>query len=167
MAGAEAVDTALLLIPLMGFLPARHPRVCSTVKRVVDDLSINGFLHRFLPERLPGQGTCVLGQEEGAFFMCSFWLARWLAATDEVAECDAILAHAKSIAGELRLFSEAVDARSSGFLGNMPLLFSQVEYANAILAVRAARARRQRPGRSKRGRWRSMQAVADQHSARK
>ena len=51
----------------------------------------------------------------------------------------AILRHAEEIAGELGLFSEAVDARSGTFLGNTPLVFSQVEYARAAIALDAVR----------------------------
>ena len=35
--------------------------------------------------------------------------------------------------------AEAVDARSDSFLGNTPLLFSQIEYARAALELDRAR----------------------------
>jgi hypothetical protein len=40
---------------------------------------------------------------------------------------------------ELGLFAEELDVRSGAFLGNYPLLFSQVEYIRVILALNEAR----------------------------
>jgi GH15 family glucan-1,4-alpha-glucosidase len=135
---AESVDAALLLIPIMGFLPLDHPRVLSTVERVLERLEINGFLYRFVEKDLPGQGTLPPGEEEGAFLMCTFWLAQFFAQRGKLDTADRILARAESIAGELGLFSEAIDARNGSFLGNTPLLFSQTEYARAAITLAEA-----------------------------
>lgn len=135
----ETVDASLLLLPIMDFIPALHPRVTSTMERIREQLEINGLLHRFVPRQLPGQGSEPLGEEEGAFLMCSFWLARVHAIRDEIEEAEAILGRAEAFAGPLGLFAEGVDARSGSFLGNTPLLFSQVEYAEAALALTQAR----------------------------
>src|SRR6202034_3479816 len=132
---ADTLDAASLLIPLMNVLPARHPRVESTVNQLVNHLEINGFLHRFGRSRSGGGAAGTIGDEEGAFLMCSFWLAQVLAQTGQTARAEAILRRAEEIAGELGLFPEAVDARVGAFLGNMPLVFSQVEYARAVIAL--------------------------------
>lgn len=131
----EAVDAALLLMPLVGFLPADDPRVCATAARIVEELMVNGYLHRFDPSAVRGQPDDHLSEAEGAFQMCTFWLAHYHALRGERKEADAILRRAEAVAGEKGLFSEAIDARSAAFLGNMPLLFSQVEYARAALAL--------------------------------
>jgi GH15 family glucan-1,4-alpha-glucosidase len=136
---ADTVDAASLLIPLMKLLPPRHPRVGSTIARLIDHLDVNGFLHRFVNSRTVGSTAETIGDEEGAFLMCSFWLAQVLAQRNEVEQAEAILLHAEAIAGDLGLFPEAVDARSSTFLGNTPLVFSQVEYARAAIALDAMR----------------------------
>jgi hypothetical protein len=39
------------------------------------------------------------------------------------------------------LFAEEADGQEQVFLGNTPLLFAQVEYARAILAIAGARPR--------------------------
>ena len=132
---ADTVDAAALLIPLMELLPARHPRVGSTIARLIDHLDVNGFLHRCIHSRTVGSIAETVGDEEGAFLMCSFWLAQVLAQRGEGEKADAILQRAEAIAGDLGLFPEAVDARSGTFLGNTPLVFSQVEYARAVIAL--------------------------------
>ena len=133
--GADRLDASALLIPLMKILPVRHPRVGSTIERLVEHLDVNGFLHRFVHSRTVGGTAETIGDEEGAFLMCSFWLAQVLAQRNEAERANSILQRAEDIAGELGLFSEAVDARSGTFLGNTPLVFSQVEYARAAIAL--------------------------------
>lgn len=131
----EAVDAASLLMPLMGFLPPDDARVRATVERILRELTVNGFVHRFDARAVPGQPREPLGEAEGAFLMCTFWLAHYHALRGEREAADAILRRAEAAAGEKGLFSEAIDARSASFLGNTPLLFSQVEYARAALAL--------------------------------
>ena len=75
--------------------------------------------------------------------ICSFWLAQVLARQGKLDYAERILQRAEAIAGELNLFSEAVDARDRKFLGNMPLVFSQVEYARAAIALNEMRNRAQ------------------------
>jgi GH15 family glucan-1,4-alpha-glucosidase len=133
--GADSLDAATLLIPAMEFLPADHPRVLATVDRIVECLTIDGFVHRFIPSETPGQGDLPLGEFEGAFWPCTFWLAETYARAGRPAEAEAILTKAEAVAGDLGIFAEEVDARTGAFLGNTPLLFSQVEYVSAVLAL--------------------------------
>jgi GH15 family glucan-1,4-alpha-glucosidase len=139
--GADALDASALLIPLMGLLPVHHPRVTSTMERLIENLDINGFLHRFVDTEVGGGETETVGEAEGAFFICTFWLAQLLAQRDETKRAEEILRRAEEIAGELRLFSEAVDARDATFLGNTPLVFSQIEYSRAAIELDDARER--------------------------
>jgi GH15 family glucan-1,4-alpha-glucosidase len=138
---ADTLDAAALLIPLMGLLPVRHPRVTSTIERLVKGLDVNGLLHRFVDSTVVEGVARAIGDDEGAFLMCSFWLAQVMAQRDEDDKADAILCRAEHIAGELTLFAESVDARNDTFLGNTPLVFSQVEYARAAIALDEARNR--------------------------
>jgi alpha,alpha-trehalase len=91
-----------------------------------------------MTSQLPGQGLLPLGEEEGGFLMYSFWLAQIHALRGEIDKAETILRRAEAIAGPLGLFAEAVDARNNCFLGNMPLLFTQVEYAKAAIALTEA-----------------------------
>ncbi len=132
---ADIVDASALLMPLLNVLPVEHPRVVSTVERLIECLDINGLLHRFIQGEADRADGWTLGDEEGAFLMCSFWLAQTFVQRNELERADAILQRAEHIAGDLGLFAESADARNNTLLGNMPLVFSQVEYARAALAL--------------------------------
>jgi GH15 family glucan-1,4-alpha-glucosidase len=131
----DELDASALLIPIMGFLPVDHPRVVATVDRIVDELAIDGFVHRYTPatDELP------LGKFEGAFLPCTFWLATVLAMAGQTDEARTILAGAEAIADELGLFAEEVDVASRSFLGNTPLLFAHAEYVRAVIAIASGR----------------------------
>ncbi|MGH7173936.1 MAG: glycoside hydrolase family 15 protein [Gemmataceae bacterium] len=133
----DNLDADVLLIPLLGMLPVDHPRVQESVDRVMERLTIDGFVYRFDPLATPGtrEEGIPLGQYEGAFLPCTFWLATILARMGRRAEAEAILERAEKIAGPVGLFAEGVDARSGDFLGNTPLLFSQIVYVRAIRAL--------------------------------
>jgi GH15 family glucan-1,4-alpha-glucosidase len=133
---SDALDGPLLLIPLMGFLPPDHKRVKATITRVAAVLRINGLVHRFIPEQTPGRPNQPMGDKEGAFLMCTFWLAQAWHMIGETAQAELALRRAEQCTGGTGLFSEAADARLvPGALGNTPLLFSQVEYARAARAI--------------------------------
>ena len=136
---ADTLDAAALLIPVMGFLPADHPRVIATVEQIAASLTIDGLVHRFLAAETPGHDDLPLGEFEGAFLPCTFWLATTYAMMGRPDDAEAILARVEPIAGELGLFAEEVDARAGVFLGNSPLLFSHAEYARAVLELAKAR----------------------------
>ena len=69
--GGQAVDASLLMIPLVGFLPAGDPRVRGTVEAVQRELMFDGFVTRY-PTNPQVDG---LPPGEAAFLVCTFWLA--------------------------------------------------------------------------------------------
>ena len=72
----EALDAALLLIPLVGFLPARRPaRASARSRRSSASWSRDGFVLRYPTD----EADDGLPPGEGAFLPCSFWLADALA----------------------------------------------------------------------------------------
>lgn len=135
---ADTLDASVLLIAVMDFLPADHPLVLATAERIVERLTIDGFVHRFIPRDTPGGQDLPVGEFEGAFLPCTFWLATTYAKAGRPDLAEEILRRAERVAGELGLFAEEVDARARTFLGNTPLLFSQVEYVRAIVEIARA-----------------------------
>jgi GH15 family glucan-1,4-alpha-glucosidase len=123
----------------MGFLPADHPRVRSTVDRIATSLMHNGLVYRFDPEELPEPASLPLRTFEGAFFPCTFWLVTAYAMAGRTAQAEALLRRAEAVAGELGVFAEEADRHSAGFLGNVPLVFAQVEYVRAVMELAKAR----------------------------
>ena len=69
--GSKELDASLLMIPLVGFLPASDPRVRGTVAAIERKLMRDGFVERYT--------TCPavegLPPGEGVFLACTFWLA--------------------------------------------------------------------------------------------
>ena len=137
----EALDAAVLLIPLMEFLPAEDPRVGGTLAAIEQELVIDGLVHRFEPGATLGGDQLPVGDYEGAFLPATFWYAHALAKCGRVDEAEVVVQRCESIAGELGLFAEEVDARKQTFLGNTPLLFAHVEYARAVREITEARQR--------------------------
>lgn len=137
--GSEALDGSLLLIPVMGFLPANHPRTRCTVERIVEKLSIDGLVYRFEPLETPVEHQHPMGEFEGSFLPCTFWLATAYALAGHTLDAENILRRVESLTEAVGLFSEEADARNNELLGNYPLLFSQVEYVRAVLALDHAR----------------------------
>jgi GH15 family glucan-1,4-alpha-glucosidase len=139
----RGLDASTLLIPVTGFLPADHPRVLAMVKRIEEALAVGRFVYRFQPDKTPGYTDAPpLGEFEGAFLPCTFWLATTYALQGRVADADDVLSQAEQAAGNLLLFAEEIDPRTGSFLGNTPLLFSQMEYIRAIVALSKARGQR-------------------------
>ncbi len=139
--GSQALDAAVLLIPLMGFLPPDHPRVTGTIAAIERELTIDGLVYRFDPSATLGGDQLPLGEFEGAFLPVTFWFAQALAKAGRADQAEAILKRCEAMAGELGLFAEEVDGRRQIFLGNTPLLFAHVEYVRAVREVAAARDR--------------------------
>lgn len=135
----DTLDASTLLISVFDFLPADHPRVVATIERIEEQLTIDGFVHRFVAGETPGHEDLPVGEFEGAFLPCTFWLAVAYVKAGRLEEAEAILDRAEAIAGPLGLFAEEVDVRTGTFLGNTPLVFSQVTYAKAVLEVAKAR----------------------------
>jgi GH15 family glucan-1,4-alpha-glucosidase len=126
------LDASALLIPLYGLLPPDDPRVLATVQRVVDELTIDGFVYRFDPQGMPGvHGT--MGEFEAAFVPCTLWLASVYRMLGHERASLATLQAVESVAGSTLLLGEAVDPRTRTFAGNFPLAFSHAERVRTAL----------------------------------
>jgi GH15 family glucan-1,4-alpha-glucosidase len=133
----DRLDAAALLIPIMGFLPIDHPRVTATIQRIVDELTIDGFVHRYQPK--DDEHDWKIGEFEGAFLPCTFWLATVHALAGRIDDAEEVLHAVEMVAGDLGLFAEEVDVRDRTFLGNLPLVFAHAEYIRALLTIAVAK----------------------------
>lgn len=136
---ADNLDSATLLISVLDFLPGDHPRVLATIEKISRFLTIDGCAYRFDPRKTPVPGSFPMGQMEGAFLPCTFWLATAHAKASRPEKAEAILQRVEEIAGPLGVFAEAADPRSACLLGNTPLLFSHVEYVRARMEIAKAK----------------------------
>jgi len=128
--GGRALDAALLLLPLVGFLPPRDPRVVATVEAIRRQLG-EVFLRRYLPEEAPDG----LDEEEGAFLLCSLWLAQALALMGRVQEALAVFQRVAGLGRGLGLYAEMVDPASGRFLGNYPQAYTHIALVDTALVL--------------------------------
>lgn len=118
------VDAALLLMPIVGFLPADDPRVLGTIEAVQADLMDDeGFVRRYTSDD-------SLGGSEGAFLLCSFWLADSLTLAGREAEARRLFEKLLSIRNDVGLLAEEYDPQARRHLGNFPQAFSHIGLIN-------------------------------------
>lgn len=110
--GHPDVDASLLMIPLVGFLPADDPRMLATIAKIETDLCSGGLVRRY---RSGDQANI-----EGMFLACSFWLADvyWLAGRHEDAE--ALFTRLLELLNDVGLLAEEYDVETHQQLGNFP-----------------------------------------------
>jgi GH15 family glucan-1,4-alpha-glucosidase len=136
--GDRDLDSAALLIPLLGFLPANDPRVRGTLDAVQSELSDGVLIHRY-------RSSDGLPESDGAHLICSFWLVSCLALSGRVDEAADRLAELCTYATPIGLFGEQVDPSSETPAGNFPSAAAHLALINAALHVGLARARRPSP----------------------
>jgi len=127
--GSSALDASLLMIPLVGFLPASDPRVRGTIEAVERDLTEDGFVLRYRAEE--ASDVDGLSGHEGAFLACSFWLADCLHLLGRTADARVLLTRLLDLRNDLGLLAEEYDARAARQVGNFPQAFSHVSLVNA------------------------------------
>jgi GH15 family glucan-1,4-alpha-glucosidase len=135
--GGEALDAAMLRLAQVRFLPANDPRLRSTIREIENRLGSGVLLRRY---RTDESEDGVYG-DEGAFFMCSFWLVDALAHLGEVEQAERHFERLLTFSSPLVLFSEEVDIRTGELLGNYPQAFTHLALVGAAVNIERARHR--------------------------
>ncbi len=123
----EQLDAANLMLPIIGFIDGKDPRMLSTIDATLEHLVINGLCYRYVdaPEGLTGK--------EATFTLCTFWLVSALLLAGRMVEArdmyEALLARATP----LGLFAEELDPRTGEHLGNFPQAFSHLGVIHAAI----------------------------------
>ncbi|MGH7918155.1 MAG: glycoside hydrolase family 15 protein, partial [Candidatus Binataceae bacterium] len=125
--GAQGLDAALLMIPLVGFLPPKDPRVIATVEAIQRELMMDGLVRRY------GGDSTVDGLPpgEGAFLPCTFWLADNLHMLDRHEEANEVFERLIGLCNDVGLLSEEYDSVLHRQVGNFPQAFSHVALVNS------------------------------------
>ncbi len=124
--GGKSLDAALLMLPLVGFLPAEDPRLLGTVKAIERELLHDGLVLRYLPD---ADVEGITGRE-GYFLPCSFWLADNYALQGRTHEARALFERLLSLRNDVGLLSEEYDPVGGELLGNFPQAFTHVALVN-------------------------------------
>ncbi|HEX8372016.1 MAG TPA: glycoside hydrolase family 15 protein [Chthoniobacterales bacterium] len=125
--GSPHLDASLLMMPLVGFLPASDERVRHTVDAIQRELVQDGFVLRYRTENNKVDG---LPGHEGVFLLCSFWLVDCLHLIGRTAEARQMFERLLTLRNDLGLMAEEYDPYAKRMLGNFPQAFSHVALVN-------------------------------------
>jgi GH15 family glucan-1,4-alpha-glucosidase len=141
--GSRDPDASLLQLPLVGFLPASDPRIRGTVALIQRELQRDGFVARYPTHT----GVDGLPPGEGAFLICTFWLADNLVLQGRTTEARELFERLLALRNDVGLLSEQYDIQAQRLVGNFPQAFSHVGLintaSNLIKAVGPATDRQQ------------------------
>ena len=124
--GTPDLDASLLMIPMVGFLPADDPRVQGTVAAIERELTIDGLVRRYLTHG----GVDGLPVGEGVFLPCSFWFADNLHLQGRDDEANELFERLLGLCNDVGLISEEYDVEHKRLIGNFPQAFTHVGIIN-------------------------------------
>lgn len=128
--GADTVDAATLLMPLIRFIGPKDPRWLSTLKRIESELVSDSLVYRYRNnDRLDG-----LSGAEGTFSMCTFWYVECLCKAGQLSKARLFFEKMLGYANHLGLYSEMLGPQGE-HLGNFPQAFTHLGLISAALAL--------------------------------
>lgn len=138
--GSNRLDASLLMLPIIGFLPASDPKIVRTVEEIEKHLMVDGFLIRYETE----SGVDGLPSGEGAFLACSFWLVDAYVLLGRLRDAERLFKRLAALANDVGLLAEEYEPRLERMVGNFPQAFSHVALVNSALNIMHARAAKRR-----------------------
>lgn len=147
--GSDRLDASLLMLGLVGFLPADDARIVGTIEAVQRELLADGFVLRYrtdleVPDaQEPGADAAAedpvalaatvdgLPPGEGAFLLTTFWLVDSLVLIGRADEARSLFERLLSLANDVGLLSEEWDVERGRQLGNFPQAFSHIGLINS------------------------------------
>ena len=134
--GSTLLDASLLMLPLVGFLPASDARIRGTVEAIERQLTHDGFVSRY--HTVPDVDGLPPG--EASFLLCSFWLVDNLALLGRRDDAQRLFERLLSVRNDVGLLAEGYDAGRGRQAGNFPQAFSHVGLINSALNLSRSRA---------------------------
>jgi GH15 family glucan-1,4-alpha-glucosidase len=126
--GSDKLDAAVLMMPLVGFLPATDNRMSSTIRLIEKELTFNGYVARYHPDTSGNVDGLPPG--EGSFLPCSFWLVDCLHLMGREKEARTMFERLLSIRNSLGLIAEEYESTRGRLVGNFPQAFTHVGLIN-------------------------------------
>ncbi|HET7413432.1 MAG TPA: glycoside hydrolase family 15 protein, partial [Pararhizobium sp.] len=124
--GGQRIDSSLLLLPKVGFLPTSDERIAGTLAAIERDLVEDGLVRR------DRSGSLV---PQGVFIACCFWLAECQLLAQRREDAVRTIERAMRISSELGLLSEEYDPALKRLNGNYPQALSHLALVSAVLAL--------------------------------
>jgi GH15 family glucan-1,4-alpha-glucosidase len=129
--GAEVLDAAVLLMPLVHMFSPAEPRWLSTLKAIEENLVTDSLVYRY---KLADGATDGLDGDEGTFSICSFWYIECLARGGQVEKARLYFEKMLGYANHLGLFSEQIGPLGEQ-LGNFPQAFTHLALISAAFQL--------------------------------
>ncbi len=130
--GSRNLDASLLLLPSVGFVDYKDPRMLGTVDAIRQELeNEDGLILRYRN----ADTKDGLEGSEGSFLACTLWLAECLAHQSRLEEARSAFERVLSTSNELGLFSEEYDSRRGEMLGNFPQALTHLSHITAAIAL--------------------------------
>ncbi len=133
--GSDALDASLLIIPLVGFLPASDRRMRGTVAAIERELMTDGLVYRYATGGSHADG---LPPGEGSFLPLSFLYVDNLALQGRKSEAVACFERLLGLANDVGLLSEEYDPALGRMLGNFPQALTHVGLVNSAIQLSGA-----------------------------
>jgi GH15 family glucan-1,4-alpha-glucosidase len=141
--GSDQLDAALLLMPVVGFLPGSDLRVQGTVAAIERELMPEGLVLRYDTSKSPDG----LPPGEGVFLACSFWMVSALKAIGRTDDARALFEKLLDLRNSAGLLAEEYDVERKRLVGNFPQAFSHIALVNAAFDLAEEREMRARAHR--------------------
>jgi GH15 family glucan-1,4-alpha-glucosidase len=132
--GLDRLDASLLMIPLVGFLPADDERVVGTVAAIERELLEDGLVARYRADE-ENTGVDGLPPGEATFLPCSFWLAQVYVLQGRLDEAETLFQRLLALRNDLGLLSEEYDVEAGRLVGNFPQAFTHLTLVDAALTL--------------------------------
>jgi GH15 family glucan-1,4-alpha-glucosidase len=128
--GADTVDAATLLMPLIRFIAPTDPRWLSTLKCIEERLVSDSLVYRYrIDEKLDG-----LKGGEGTFSMCTFWYVECLSKAGQLNKARLFFEKMLGYANHVGLYAEMLGMQGE-HLGNFPQAFTHLGLITAALSL--------------------------------
>ena len=124
------LDASNLMLSIVGFVEFDDPRAQATSDRISSELSVDGFVYRYVTDGMDG-----LDGDEATFAICSFWLVECLARSGETDRARELFERLISFCNDVGLLAEEIDPESGELLGNFPQAFSHLGLIQAACAL--------------------------------
>ena len=125
----DGLDASLLLAEVRGALEPTDPRSEATRAAVVGGLVQDHYVYRFHSD------GAKLGDEEGAFLICNFWMTLAMLGAGDAVSATRYFERGRAAMSTTGLFTEEYDTGEHQLRGNLPQAFVHAAFVEAAAAL--------------------------------